>query len=126
MNRNKAGETPELAQDVSDNAMRKFLGYSLRRVYLVLHQAATGALEKHGLKVRSFSALSLIVANSGVTPSRLADMLQIERSNLVVIIDELETRDLVARTCDTGDRRRYALLTKAVWRRGFPPRSRNC
>jgi DNA-binding MarR family transcriptional regulator len=96
-------------QDASDEAMRGFIGYSLKRAYLVIHHAATGALEEFGLKVRSFSALSLIVTNPGVTPSRLAEMLRIERSNVVLLIDELETRELISRTRDGSDRRRYAL-----------------
>jgi len=102
---------------MSDAAMRTHLGYSLKRTYLVVHQAASVALDQFGLKVRSFSALSLIAANPGITPSQLAEMLRIERSNLVLIMDELETRDLITRTRDPGDRRRYALSATLAGRR---------
>lgn len=117
MTQNKTADEPELPGDASDLGMRGFLGYSLKRAYIVLHQAATGALDESGLKVRSFTALSLIVSNPGVAPSRLADMLRIERSNLVLIIDELETRELISRTRDPHDRRRFALSATLRGRR---------
>jgi DNA-binding MarR family transcriptional regulator len=107
----KEAESPigELFDGDVDAVMREFVGYNLKRAYIVLHQAATRALEEHDLRVRSFSALSLIVGNPGVSPSELADMLQMERSNLVLIVDELDTRDLISRTRMKSDRRRYAL-----------------
>ena len=46
----------------------------------------------------------------GLTQTQLADALQIERSNLVTIIDELAGRGLILRTAVVGDRRRYSLL----------------
>lgn len=98
-----------LAETAADAVMREFLGYNIKRAYLVLHQAANDALDGFALKVRSFSALSLIVSNPGITPSELAEMLEMERSNLVLIIDDLETRDLISRTQKKTDRRRYAL-----------------
>lgn len=99
----------EDAGTASDEAMRDFVGYSLKRAYMGAHRNATEALEPFDLRVRSFSALTLIVANPGIPPSRLAEILQIERSNLVVIIDELETRELISRSRDPQDRRRFAL-----------------
>jgi len=39
----------------------------------------------------------------------LADALSIERPNLVLVVDELEHRDLIVRHPAPGDRRAYAL-----------------
>jgi len=94
---------------VSDEAMHDFLGYSLKRAYMSVRRETAGAMEDFGLKVRSFSALTLIVANPGISPSLLAEVLQMERPNVVLIIDELETRELISRTRDPKDRRRFAL-----------------
>ncbi len=115
----KEAEEPigELFDGDIDAVMRKFIGYNLKRAYIVLHQVATQALDAHDLRVRSFSALSLIVGNPGVSPSELADMLQMERSNLVLIVDELESRDLISRTRMKLDRRRYALKATLRGRR---------
>ncbi|WP_233270569.1 MarR family winged helix-turn-helix transcriptional regulator [Chachezhania sediminis] len=93
----------------TDDIMRSFIGYSLKRAYLVVHRVAQGALQPFDLKIRSFSALSLIVGRPGITLTELAEVLQVERSNLVLIMDELEQRDLIARVRDPKDRRRYSL-----------------
>ena len=57
----------------------------------------------------TFTALVLIVDNPGLNQSYLAQVMDIERRNLVIIIDELEERELITRDRVPGDRRRYAL-----------------
>ncbi len=117
MKLSQSSKDAEITDDTSDDAMRDFIGYGLKRAYLVVHKAATDVLQSHGLKVRSFSALCLIMANPGITPSRLAELLDIERSNLVVIVDDLEQNELINRTRDLHDRRRYALTATLRGRR---------
>ena len=102
-------ETGAMVDPPSDNALRGFLGYNLKRAYLAVHPAAKAAMTEFGLRVPSFSCLSVIVENPGIAPSVLAEYLKMERSNIVVIIDELESRELVNRTRSTVDRRRFAL-----------------
>lgn len=99
----------EPTTDLTDAALREFLGYRLKRTYLVVHRAASKALQEFGLSTRSFTVLSLVAANPGASLTRLAELLLIERPNLVVILDELETRGLVQRSRDPRDRRRYQL-----------------
>ena len=65
----------------------------------------------------SFSTLSLIVDNPDIIQSRLAEALSMERSNLVLVIDELEQRELVTRGKVRGDRRAYALRATLKGRR---------
>ena len=57
----------------------------------------------------TFTALTLISDNPGLSQSQLADAMQVERPNLVVIVDELETRGLITRDRVPTDRRTYAL-----------------
>lgn len=106
-----AGTKPDLgAEDaVSDGALREMIGYSTKRAYLVLHADAQAALAEFGLRVLSFSCLSVIAQNPGIAPSALAERLRMERSNVVVVIDDLETRELVTRSQSKRDRRRFAL-----------------
>ncbi|MFV0243556.1 MAG: MarR family winged helix-turn-helix transcriptional regulator [Qingshengfaniella sp.] len=100
-----------------DAIMCEFIGYMLKRAYLGPHQAASALLQDHGLKVRSFSVLSVVFSNPGISSSELAKVLRMERSNLVPILDLLETRGLIERTRMTTDRRRYAITTTARGRR---------
>ena len=57
----------------------------------------------------TYTALDLIVDNPGLNQSHLAQVMDIERPNLVIIIDELEARELITRDRVPGDRCRYAL-----------------
>jgi DNA-binding MarR family transcriptional regulator len=57
----------------------------------------------------TYTALVLIVDNPGLRQSQLADAMDIERPNLVVILDELERRELITRDRVPADRRAYAL-----------------
>lgn len=95
-------------QDASD--LEEFIGYNLKRAYVIVQNDFRAALGKDGLGPRVFSALSLVVQFSHITQSRLARKLGIERSGLVAIIDELEGRGFLARTTVPGDRRVQALV----------------
>jgi DNA-binding MarR family transcriptional regulator len=103
--------------EVSDGALRELVGYNIKRAYMVLHSDAQATLAELGLRVLSFSCLSVIAQNPGIAPSVLAERLKMERSNLVVVIDELETRALVSRTPSKTDRRRFALNVTVRGRR---------
>lgn len=91
-------------------ALDEFLGYNLKRAYLILQADFRSALGEDGLGPRGFSALSLVVQFPNVTQSALARMLGIDRSGLVAIIDDLERRGLARREAVPGDRRAQALL----------------
>jgi DNA-binding MarR family transcriptional regulator len=103
--------------EAGDGALRELVGYNLKRAYLVLSSDAQAVLGELGLRILSFSCLSVITRNPGIAPSALAERLKMERSNLVVVIDELETRELVSRTQSKTDRRRFALNATVRGRR---------
>jgi DNA-binding MarR family transcriptional regulator len=67
------------------------------------------ALRPLGLGAQQFLVLKQLQALGQTSQAELADALGIDRSNLAAIAAELSDRDLVARTRDEGDRRRYAL-----------------
>lgn len=97
-------ETPDLEE---------FIGYNLKRAYVIVQADFRRALGEDGFAPRVFSALSLVVQYPNVTQSGLARMLGIERSGLVAIVDELEGRGLLNRTNVPGDRRVQALVPTA-------------
>jgi DNA-binding MarR family transcriptional regulator len=103
------GTSPE---DYAD--LEELVGYNLKRAYVIVDADFRRALGEDGLAPRVFSALSLIVHTPGITQSDLARSLGIERSGLVAITDDLETRGFVMRKPVPGDRRVQALApTKA-------------
>jgi DNA-binding MarR family transcriptional regulator len=94
-------------EDLSD--LEAFVGYNLKRAYIIFSEDFRRALGEDGFAPRVFSALSLIVQFPRITQSELARKLGIERSGLVAIIDELEGRGFVRREAVPGDRRVQAL-----------------
>lgn len=62
-----------------------------------------------GLGAQQYLVLEQLQALGQTSQAELADALGIDRSNLAAIAAELSDRDLVARTRDADDRRRYVL-----------------
>ena len=58
-----------------------------------------------GLKVRSYSVLSLACSGLSPTQRELAEFLSLDPSQIVPLVDQLEERELVERRADPQDRR---------------------
>ncbi len=95
--------------EVTDRLLSGFIGYNLKRVVNTMQADLSYELVKFDLRIITFSALTMIVENPGMRQSQLAEALNIERSNLVLVIDELDSRELITRNVVAGDRRSYAL-----------------
>lgn len=67
----------------------------------------------HGLPTGSLTVLALIAANPGSSQSALAKRSGLNKSALVGIVDQLETRGLVERDRVANDRRRYQVSVTA-------------
>lgn len=102
---------------VSDDSLQLFLGYHLKRAFNIIRADLKSTLEPFELRMITYSALALIVDNPGLRQSQLADALEIERPNLVVVIDELEQRELIVRERVPTDRRAYGLQATLAGRR---------
>ncbi len=98
----------------ADAGLRRFLGYRLKRAYNTLRSDMLVRLEPLGLRITTFSALLLIVHNPGLRQSALASALDIKTSNMVAIIDDLESRGWIKRKPVPTDRRALALFATAV------------
>lgn len=66
---------------------------------------ANHLLSDVGLKVRSYSVLSLACSGMNPTQRELGEFLLLDPSQIVSLIDELEKRGLVQREVDPQDRR---------------------
>ncbi|WP_299613062.1 MarR family winged helix-turn-helix transcriptional regulator [uncultured Tateyamaria sp.] len=95
--------------EVSDAALRDLVGYNMKRAFNVVQADLARTLEPFGLRMLTFSALSMIVENPGLRPSQLAGALSVERANVVVYVDQLEEAGWVTRAPSERDRRAYAL-----------------
>jgi len=108
---------PPADAEVSDAILERFLGYRMKRAFNVIQTDLTETLKPFELRMTSYTALVLIMDNPGLSQSQLAAVMDIERPNLVVIVDELERRDLITRDRLETDRRTYALNVTLAGRR---------
>ena len=90
--------------------LEQFVGYNLKRAYVIVQADFRNALGQDALAPRVFSALSLAVQFPHISQSKLARKLGIERSGLVAIVDELEGLGYLSRATVPGDRRVQALV----------------
>lgn len=100
-----------------DHTLRGFAGYGLKRAFIAVQADVNATLAPLGLRMVTFSALVVIRDNPGLRQSRLAEILSIERPNLVLILDELEAAELIERTRARDDRRAYELTVTLTGRR---------
>ncbi len=98
---------------VSDSELRKFVGYHLKRASNVIQADLAETLREFDLRVLTFSALVLVEENEGLSQTQLAEVMGMERPNLVAIVDTLENLGLVVRDRDAADRRAYELRMTA-------------
>ncbi|SFD09624.1 MarR family winged helix-turn-helix transcriptional regulator [Tropicimonas isoalkanivorans] len=101
---------------VSDATMREFFGYRMKRAFNVVQADLARTLKPFELRMLTCTALVLIVENPGLRQAQLADAMDMERPNLVVLVDELERRGLIRRDRMPNDRRAYALVATAEGR----------
>ena len=104
---------------LTDATLQKFVGYHMKRAFNVVQSDLARTLKPFELRMLSYSALVLIVDNPGLSQSQLAKAMDVERPNLVVIVDELEQRELISRQKVPSDRRTYALNATLKGRRLF-------
>ncbi|MHA6346799.1 MarR family winged helix-turn-helix transcriptional regulator [Roseivivax sp. CAU 1761] len=95
--------------EASDRVLHRFMAYHLRRVTNLVQADLARTLRDYDLRMVTMSTLAVIVEHPGLRQSQLADILAIERPNLVAVLDELESRKLVVRSRVPTDRRAHAL-----------------
>lgn len=111
----EAAGTP--GQGASDRLLRQFVGYRMRRAYLRIQDDMTKTLEPFGLRTGTFAALAVVAGRPGISQSDLSEVLNIKRSGVVVVVDELERAGVLKRKPVKGDRRTNALTITAAGRR---------
>jgi DNA-binding MarR family transcriptional regulator len=81
------------------------LSFLLARANALSLAAGNSALSLLGLRVRSYSVLALAAGSSRPSQRELAELLRLDPSQVVALVDELQARGLVVREPDPTDRR---------------------
>lgn len=85
------------------------IGYQLRRAQTAVFQDFAASMNGADITPGQFGVLALIEANVGLSQTRLAQILGIDRSTLVAVLDKLERKGLIERAARPNDRRSHAL-----------------
>jgi DNA-binding MarR family transcriptional regulator len=93
------------------------VGYLLSKAHMRVHNRANEELQPLGLTVKHYGLLTLLVHEGAVSQGRLGEVMRIDRTTMVALIDELERAGLVDRTRNPDDRRAYALAATAEGKR---------
>ena len=93
------------------------IGYLLSKAHLRVHTRANEELEPLSLTVKHYGLLTLLVHEGSVSQGRLGEVMKIDRTTMVALIDELERAGHVDRTRNPEDRRAYALAATASGKR---------
>lgn len=87
----------------------RLLGYHIRLAQIAVFRDFAAALGGLDITPTLFASLALIDANPGLKQTDLAQAVQLDRSTVVSVIDNLEGRSLVERKRAVDDRRSNAL-----------------
>lgn len=90
------------------------LGYLLKHVQLRFFELSATALEPLGINGREAAVLRVIADRSPVSQGEVARAMNVDRTTMVALIDDLQGKALVRRRQDPEDRRKNAVeLTDA-------------
>lgn len=119
--KNKLENTQTESPKQTDMLLRQFIGYNMKRTYMQVQEDMAQTLAPFDLRIGTFSALAVIIGSPGISQTQLSDVLNIKRSGVVVVVDDLEQAGAVERKPVLTDRRAYALHVtpsgKRLWQR---------
>jgi len=97
-------------QEMSYGLLPRILGYHLRRTQVAIfqHFSRTVAAQED-ITPGLFGMLQVIAANPGLGQSRLAETMEVDRSTIVKVVDQLEGRGLIMRESSPTDKRSHCL-----------------
>jgi len=96
---------PIAPEGLRASALSDDVSFLLARANAIALAAGNAALAEHGLKARSYSVLVLTSGEARPSQRELAEFLRLDPSQVVSLVDELQSRGLVERQPDPADRR---------------------
>lgn len=114
-----AGPTPR-----KDFLLAERPGYLLHKAALLLVEDAEEALGAVGMRTRDFFVLASLASGPDLSQQDLSQLLNLDPTTVVTVIDELERQKYVERRRNPADRRRYNLILTESGRAALAKASR--
>lgn len=92
------------------------LAFLLARANAVSLSRVNAALQSVDLRVRAYSVLAIAANNARPSQRELSEFLRLDPSQIVALIDELQSRGLVEREPDPNDRRANVVVATSAGR----------
>ena len=100
--------------DINYGDLPDYLGFHIRRTYTAYLRIFTSIVGKrYALKSQQYSILVLTANNAGITPSAIADAIEVKRSLIAVLTEDLRQRGLLKVATSNEDRRQKELFLTA-------------
>lgn len=90
-------------------ALAESLGYLLERARRRVERSVASELETLGVEVRHLGVLLNVAHHGPLTQRQLGELLDIDRTTMVAVIDALEQQGLVVRRQNPSDRRAWLI-----------------
>jgi len=103
------GDLPVLDGAVLPEQLSASPGFLLSKAAEIVTAHFSRALKPYGINPREYGVLAFITEHGPQSQQRIGERLNIDRTTMVNIIDDMESSGLVARLRDSTDRRRYAI-----------------
>jgi len=116
---------PAQSKKVSRGILENLAGFHLRLAQLKVFKDFEESMGDLNISPVGFAVMEVLNQNPGLTQSKLATAIFLDRSSVVPLLDKMENRGLLSRQASTTDRRNnhlflsedgLALLTRAMER----------
>ncbi len=104
-------------ETASELRPRDRFGFLLKHAWERMAGLSGDALREHGIGGRELAVLAVLAEGSPPSQLEAAQRLSIDRTTMVALLDDLETKELVERHHATADRRRNIVALTARGRR---------
>ncbi|MCF8150866.1 MAG: MarR family transcriptional regulator [Burkholderiaceae bacterium] len=105
---------PATRKPTALGSLANLIGFHLRLAQLAVFKDFESELGEIGVTPAVYSVLEVLQKNPGLTQSKLASAVRLDRSSMVPMLDKLGKRGLVERLASTTDRRHnHLFLTTA-------------
>jgi DNA-binding MarR family transcriptional regulator len=115
----RATETPVRAERLWRTTVADDLAFLLAQANAVSVARAHSALQSVGLRVRPYAVLAIAASDARPSQRELSEFLRLDPSQIVALIDDLQSRGLVEREPDPNDRRANVVVATPAGRELF-------